>query len=96
VERLTEKENELAELRSQLNRRDRKPKQSFNRDQENQRRLNRLTLDLENDRLLIQKLDELNQQLEVRKGQLVKDSDTNINDRHKNKSMKMYLNLMPK
>jgi hypothetical protein len=30
-----------------------------------QKRLNRLTVDLENDRLMIQKLDELNQQLEV-------------------------------
>lgn len=65
VERLTEKENELAELRSQLNRRDRKPKQSFSKDQEHQKRLNRLTMDLENDRLLIQRLDELNLQLEV-------------------------------
>ncbi|KAL9538851.1 hypothetical protein MBANPS3_010635 [Mucor bainieri] len=67
VERLTEKENELAELRSQLNRRDRKPKQSFSREQEHQKRLNRLTMDLENDRLLIQRLDELNQQLETQK-----------------------------
>lgn len=65
MERLTEKENELAELRSQLNRRDRKPKQSSSREQEHQKRLNRLTMDLENDRLLIQRLDELNQQLEV-------------------------------
>lgn len=65
MERLAEKENELAELRSELTRRDRKPKQSFSKDQENQRRLNRLTVDLENDRLLIQKLEELNQQLEV-------------------------------
>lgn len=65
MERLAEKENELAELRSELTRRDRKPKQSLSKDQENQRRLNRLTVDLENDRLLIQKLDELNQQLEV-------------------------------
>lgn len=65
VERLTEKENELAELRSQLNRRDRKPKQTSSREQEHQKRLNRLTMDLENDRLLIQRLDELNQQLEV-------------------------------
>lgn len=63
---MAEKEDELAELRSELTRRDRKPKQSFTKDQENQRRLNRLTVDLENDRLLIQKLDELNQQLEVR------------------------------
>ncbi|KAL7330902.1 hypothetical protein PS15p_203178 [Mucor circinelloides] len=67
VERLTEKENELAELRSQLNRRDRKPKQSLSREQEHQKRLNRLTMDLENDRLLIQRLDELNQQLETQK-----------------------------
>ncbi|KAI8636990.1 hypothetical protein BD408DRAFT_70570 [Parasitella parasitica] len=67
VERLTEKENELAELRSQLNRRDRKPKQSLSKEQEQQRRLNRLTMDLENDRLLIQRLDELNQQLETQK-----------------------------
>lgn len=65
MERLTEKENELAELRSQLNRRDRKPKQSLSREEEHQKRLNRLTMDLENDRLLIQRLDELNQQLEV-------------------------------
>lgn len=65
MERLTEKEDELAELRAQLNRRDRKPKQSLTKDQENQRRLNRLTMDLENDRLLIQRLEELNQQLEV-------------------------------
>ncbi|KAG2194719.1 hypothetical protein INT47_012090, partial [Mucor saturninus] len=67
VDRLSEKENELAELRSQLTRRDRKPKQSFTHDQDNQRRLNRLTMDLENDRLLIQRLDELNQQLEAQK-----------------------------
>ncbi|EPB83142.1 hypothetical protein HMPREF1544_10127 [Mucor circinelloides 1006PhL] len=67
VERLTEKENELAELRSQLNRRDRKPKQSLSREEEHQKRLNRLTMDLENDRLLIQRLDELNQQLETQK-----------------------------
>ncbi|KAK4521222.1 Golgi to ER traffic- protein [Mucor velutinosus] len=67
VERLTEKENELAELRSQLNRRDRKPKHSSSREQEHQKRLNRLTMDLENDRLLIQRLDELNQQLETQK-----------------------------
>ncbi|KAF1801403.1 hypothetical protein FB192DRAFT_1437668 [Mucor lusitanicus] len=67
VERLTEKENELAELRSQLNRRDRKPKQTSSREQEHQKRLNRLTMDLENDRLLIQRLDELNQQLEAQK-----------------------------
>ncbi|KAG2233324.1 hypothetical protein INT48_007760 [Thamnidium elegans] len=66
VDRLTEKENELAELRAQLNRRDRKPKQS-SKDQDNQKRLNRLTMDLENDRLLIQRLDELNQQLETQK-----------------------------
>lgn len=65
MDRLSEKENELAELRSQLTRRDRKPKQSLTNDQDNQRRLNRLTMDLENDRLLIQRLDELNQQLEV-------------------------------
>lgn len=65
MDRLSEKENELAELRSQLTRRDRKPKQSLTHDQDNQRRLNRLTMDLENDRLLIQRLDELNQQLEV-------------------------------
>ncbi|GAA5804058.1 hypothetical protein HPULCUR_009544 [Helicostylum pulchrum] len=66
VDRLTEKEDELAELRAQLNRRDRKPKQS-SKDQDNQKRLNRLTMDLENDRLLIQRLDELNQQLETQK-----------------------------
>ncbi|KAI9476463.1 MAG: hypothetical protein EXX96DRAFT_610242 [Benjaminiella poitrasii] len=66
--RLTEKENELAELRAELNRRERKPKlQSSSNDQEKQKRLNRLTVDLENDRLLIHRLDELNQQLEAQK-----------------------------
>ncbi|KAI8969086.1 hypothetical protein BDF20DRAFT_839044 [Mycotypha africana] len=67
TERLNEKENELAELRSELNRRERKPKQSLSKDEENQRRLNRLTVDLENDRLLMQRLNDLNQQLEAQK-----------------------------
>lgn len=52
-------------LRSQLNRRDRKPKDEAQRTAD-QKRLNRLTMDLENDRLMIQKLEELNKQLEVR------------------------------
>ncbi|KAI8875858.1 hypothetical protein K501DRAFT_142577, partial [Backusella circina FSU 941] len=69
VERLNEKEGELAELRSQLNRRDRKPKPggAYTQDHENQRRLKRLTMDLENDRLLIQKLEDLNAQFEIQK-----------------------------
>lgn len=62
VGRLEEKEKELAVLRAQLNRRDRKPKNG----DEDQKRLNRLTMDLESDRLMIQKLEELNQQLEVK------------------------------
>ncbi|KAL0075952.1 hypothetical protein J3Q64DRAFT_1773493 [Phycomyces blakesleeanus] len=66
VSRLEEKENELAELRAQLNRRDRKPKEG-SQDQERQKRVNRLTMDLESDRMLIQKLDELNHQLEAQK-----------------------------
>ncbi|KAG0171423.1 hypothetical protein DFQ28_004940 [Apophysomyces sp. BC1034] len=66
VGRLAEKENELVELRSELTRRDRRPKNQT-QDQERQKRMNRLTVDLEHDRLLIQKLDELNQQLEVQK-----------------------------
>lgn len=65
MERLGEKENELAELRSQLNRRDRKPKSGVSKDQEQKQRLNRLTMDLEQDRMLMQKLEELNHQLEV-------------------------------
>ncbi|KAF7726909.1 hypothetical protein EC973_008204 [Apophysomyces ossiformis] len=70
VQRLAEKENELVELRAELNRRDRKPKkQGDNADQERQKRLNRLTMDLESDRLMIQKLEELNQQLEAQKQQ---------------------------
>lgn len=67
MERLGEKENELVELRSQLNRRERKPKSGVSKDQEQQNRLNRLTMDLENDRILVQKLEELNHQLEVTK-----------------------------
>ncbi|CEG84489.1 hypothetical protein RMATCC62417_18285 [Rhizopus microsporus] len=67
MERLNEKEDELAELRAQLNRKDRKPKSGITKDQEHQRRLNRLTVDLENDRLLMQKLEELNHQLEAQK-----------------------------
>ncbi|KAI7901114.1 uncharacterized protein BX663DRAFT_514982 [Cokeromyces recurvatus] len=68
TERLTEKEGELVELRAELNRRDRKPKiQLVSNEQEKQKRLNRLTMDLENDRLLIQRLDELNQQLKTQK-----------------------------
>ncbi|KAG0744842.1 hypothetical protein G6F57_003915 [Rhizopus arrhizus] len=67
MERLGEKENELAELRSQLNRRDRKPKSGVSKDQEQKQRLNRLTMDLEQDRMLMQKLEELNHQLEAQK-----------------------------
>ncbi|KAG1460011.1 hypothetical protein G6F56_006042 [Rhizopus delemar] len=67
MERLGEKENELVELRSQLNRRERKPKSGVSKDQEQQNRLNRLTMDLENDRILVQKLEELNHQLEAQK-----------------------------
>ncbi|KAG0164965.1 hypothetical protein DFQ28_009834 [Apophysomyces sp. BC1034] len=70
VQRLAEKENELVELRAELSRRDRKPKkQNASEDQERQKRLNRLTMDLESDRLMIQKLEELNQQLEAQKQQ---------------------------
>lgn len=58
VKRLEEKEKEIATLRAQLN-------SSQSKDQERQKRLNRLTMDLESDRLMIQKLEELNQQLEV-------------------------------
>ncbi|KAI9243606.1 SH3-binding, glutamic acid-rich protein-domain-containing protein [Phascolomyces articulosus] len=64
--RLAEKEKELAKLQSQLNRRDRSPKDS-DKDQERQKRLNRLTMDLESDKIMIQKLEELNQQLEAQK-----------------------------
>lgn len=66
--RLADKEGELAELRSELTRRERVPANRGgkpNEVQERQKRLNRLTVDLENDRLMIQKLEELNQQLEV-------------------------------
>ncbi|ORX47443.1 hypothetical protein DM01DRAFT_1396320 [Hesseltinella vesiculosa] len=65
--RLAEKEGEIAELRSELTRRERRPN-SKGQD-ERQKRLNRLTVDLENDRLMIQKLEELNQQLEAQKQQ---------------------------
>ncbi|KAI8063466.1 hypothetical protein BC940DRAFT_327327 [Gongronella butleri] len=65
--RLADKEGELAELRSELTRRERRPN-SKGQD-ERQKRLNRLTMDLENDRLMIQKLEELNQQLEAQKKQ---------------------------
>ena len=64
MSRLAEKEKELAKLNSQINRRDRSPKDN-DKDQERQRRLNRLTMDLESDKIMIQKLEELNQQLEV-------------------------------
>ncbi|KAI8148980.1 SH3-binding, glutamic acid-rich protein-domain-containing protein [Fennellomyces sp. T-0311] len=64
VNRLAEKEKELATLQTQLNRRDRKPTSD---DQERQKRLNRLTMDLESDKIMIQKLEELNQQLEAQK-----------------------------
>ncbi|KAG1446392.1 hypothetical protein G6F56_009584 [Rhizopus delemar] len=67
MERLGEKENELAELRAQFNRKERKPKSGTTKDQEHQKRLNRLTTDLENDRMLMQRLDELNNQLETQK-----------------------------
>ncbi|KAI9300146.1 hypothetical protein BJ944DRAFT_244475 [Cunninghamella echinulata] len=68
--RLADKEAELAELRSELTRRDRTPKNNNkSSDQERQKRLNRLTIDLENDRLMIQKLEDLNQQLEAQKKQ---------------------------
>ncbi|KAI9281572.1 hypothetical protein BY458DRAFT_575029 [Sporodiniella umbellata] len=67
MERLGEKENELTELRAQLNRKERRPKSKLSKDQEQQRRLNRLTVDLEQDRLLAQKLEELNYQLEAQK-----------------------------
>ncbi|KAI7870427.1 hypothetical protein BDF14DRAFT_1774199 [Spinellus fusiger] len=66
VKRLEEKENELAELRAQINRRDRIPREE-SKDQERQKRVNRLTMDLESDRILIHKLDELNHQLEAQK-----------------------------
>ncbi|KAI8989497.1 hypothetical protein BDB01DRAFT_848668 [Pilobolus umbonatus] len=70
VERLADKESELAELKSKLT-----VEKSYLRvnsrrstsEQENRKRMNRLTLDLENDRLLIQKLDDLNNQLEMHK-----------------------------
>ena len=62
--RLAEKEKELAKLNSQLNRRDGSP-QDDDKDQERQKRLNRLTMDLESDKIMIQRLEELNQQLEV-------------------------------
>ncbi len=66
MERLGEKEDELAELRAQINRRDRKPKSGLATDEDHhQKRLNRLTMDLEHDRMLMQKLEELNNQLEV-------------------------------
>ncbi|RCI02704.1 hypothetical protein CU098_008332 [Rhizopus stolonifer] len=67
VERLNEKENELVELRAELSRKDRQPKQQFTATRDQEKRLNRLTMDLENDRLLVQKLEELNQQLEAQK-----------------------------
>ncbi|CAO3597807.1 unnamed protein product [Absidia cylindrospora] len=69
--RLADKEGELAELRSELTRRERTPSNRTkpNDVQERQKRLNRLTVDLENDRLMIQKLEELNQQLEAQKKQ---------------------------
>ncbi|KAI8341064.1 hypothetical protein BC941DRAFT_467126 [Chlamydoabsidia padenii] len=70
--RLSEKEGEVAELRSELNRRERTPSQRTNKTndvEDQQKRLNRLTMDLENDRLMIQKLEELNQQLEAQKKQ---------------------------
>ncbi|KAI9317994.1 hypothetical protein BX666DRAFT_1576056 [Dichotomocladium elegans] len=63
VARLAEKEKELAVLRAQVRRRDRSPKKG----DEDQKRLNRLTMDLESDRLMIQKLEELNLQLEAQK-----------------------------
>ncbi|KAG1052476.1 hypothetical protein G6F43_005394 [Rhizopus delemar] len=68
MERLGEKEDELAELRAQINRRDRKPKSGLTTDEDHhQKRLNRLTMDLEHDRMLMQKLEELNNQLETQK-----------------------------
>ncbi|OBZ91478.1 hypothetical protein A0J61_00477 [Choanephora cucurbitarum] len=67
VERLNEKEDELAELRAELSRKDREPIKSTSAFNEREKRLNRLTIDLENDRLLAQKLEDLNQQLEAQK-----------------------------
>ncbi|KAI8096580.1 uncharacterized protein BX664DRAFT_355928 [Halteromyces radiatus] len=69
--RLADKEGELAELRTELTRRERTSSNrgKSNDVQERQKRLNRLTVDLENDRLMIQKLEELNQQLEAQKKQ---------------------------
>ncbi|KAG2223379.1 hypothetical protein INT45_002874 [Circinella minor] len=64
--RLAEKEKELAKLNSQLNCRDGSP-QDNDKEQERQKRLNRLTMDLESDKIMIQKLEELNQQLEAQK-----------------------------
>ncbi len=90
MERLGEKENELAELRSQLNRRDRKPKSGVSKDQEQKQRLNRLTMDLEQDRMLMQKLEELNHQLEVNYNMDLsgKKNESNVNNRLKNKNTK--------
>lgn len=67
---MADKEKELATLRAQVNRRDRK--KNDGKDEERQKRLNRLTMDLENDRIMIQKLEELNQQLEVIGGDFLK------------------------
>ncbi|KAI9499337.1 SH3-binding, glutamic acid-rich protein-domain-containing protein [Zychaea mexicana] len=66
VSRLAETEKELTTLRSQQNPPDGSPKDS-SKDQERQKRLNRLTMDLESDKFMIQKLEELNQQLEAQK-----------------------------
>lgn len=97
MERLNEKEDELAELRAQLNRKDRKPKSGITKDQEHQRRLNRLTVDLENDRLLMQKLEELNHQLEVNTAiKFCFAFISSLYHRRKSKNMKLFSSLMPR